>query len=166
MEYNELIKSPNIKCLDGLPKEAKLFIIMCYHKDSEIVNKYKDKLEDRWGAAKQKTGFSGLPGELYVEISEFLIYQNNILWQQYCSCQTLFFEQQKLIMKPLNDSNDDDTNLKAVTLKAKCVNECDSLIEKLDSYLNKIFDKDKNLISHVKAKPIRPENVSELLSVD
>ena len=165
-DYNQQLKYPTHPSLDGLDELAKKFIVMCYHKDSDIVMAYKDKLEERWSVAKQKTGFKGEAELLYSNIADFLQSQNNTLWQQYCSCQSLFQEYQKLIIKPLDNTTDDDKLIKSATLKSKLVLDSDILIDKMASYLDKIFEKDKKLIEYQKRKPITPENVIKMLSVD
>lgn len=159
--YSELLTNPHTPALNGLEDTtAKLFIIMCYHKDSEVVYLNKDKIESRWLAAKAQCGYPGGVEELTEYISNFLIAQNEPVWQQYVSCQTLFNEYQRLIIKPLKDDNDDDKNLKAATLKTKLVDDCDKLIERLSTYLDKIFEKDKSIIEHVKKKRITVESIA------
>lgn len=159
--YSELIENPSDdSLLSIIDKKARLFIICAYHKDSEIVYVSKDNIHNRWELAKEKSGYNGDLSELTEAISLFLVAQNEPVWQQYVSCQTLFNEYQKLIIKPLADSNDDDKNLKAATLKSKLVEDCDSLIERLSTYLDKIFDKDKSIIEHVKKKRITVESIA------
>lgn len=159
--YSELVDCPSDESLLSVDdKSARLFIICAYHKDSDIVYVSKDNIESRWELARTKSGYTGEISELTEAISTFLVAQNEPIWQQYVSCQTLFNEYQKLIIKPLADANDDDKNLKAATLKSKLVEDCDSLIERLSTYLDKVFDKDKSIIEHVKKKRITVESMA------
>lgn len=163
-EYKQLMQKLDLPILEGLSESQKKFIIMCYHKDSDLVSKHKDKLKDKWIEAKKLTGFKGEASELYEHISKFLIYQNDSVWQQLCSCQSTFNEYQEIILKPLQQSADDDKLLKAASLKSKLIDDCDKLIDKIDSYLSKVFEKDKSLINIVKTKPISPENISNFIT--
>jgi hypothetical protein len=162
--YKELLTKLDLPILNGLNESQKKFIIMCYHKDSDLVSKYKDKLKDKWVEAKAKTGYKGEASDLYEYISKFLISQNDAVWQQLCSCQSTFNEYQEIILKPLQQSADDDKLLKAASLKSKLIDDCDKLIDKIDSYLSKVFEKDKSLINIVKTKPISPENISTFIT--
>ena len=75
-----------------------------------------------------------------------------------------FNEYQEIIIKPLKQEADDDKLLKAAQLKSKLIEDSDKILEKIEVYLNKIFDKDKGVIDFVKTKPITPESISEMFN--
>jgi len=99
---------------------------------------------------------------VYEMIFAYLKEQNIMEWMQLKSTEESFFENQKLIIKPIDiDSGDKEKDiLAAATTKEKLSDISDKYLDKMKKYEKAIFGDHKDVQEEVK-KPVRPETMSK-----
>lgn len=118
-----------------------------HHQTDEFSKKVKDMFE-----LKDRT--------IYEMIFAYLREQNIMEWMLLKTTEQAFYENQKLIIKPIDvDSGDKEKDiLGAATTKEKLSDISDKYLEKMHKYEKLIFGDNKDVQEEVK-KPVRPETM-------
>lgn len=94
-------------------------------------------------------------------IDEFLKFQNSRIWSMIVSNEEVFYEyQSKLILK--TEADHDKDMLQALQIKSKIMNDMDVINQRLESYYDKLYQGDGELIEKVQIKNISPEEIASL----
>jgi hypothetical protein len=94
-------------------------------------------------------------------IDEFLKFQNHRVWSMIVSNEEVFYEYQSKLLIKTEEDRDKDL-LQALQIKSKIMSDMDTINERLESYYDKLYQGDTELIAHVQLKNISPEEIAEL----
>ena len=92
-------------------------------------------------------------------ISSFLKYQNHKSWALLVSNEEVLWQYQQELLNPITDFRQDKEKLQALEIKSKLMNECDSIIKRIEGYEEKIYGDDKKLKDAMK-NVTSPENIA------
>jgi hypothetical protein len=94
-------------------------------------------------------------------IDEFLKYQNSRIWSMIVSNEEVFYEyQSKLLIK--TEADHDKDMLQALQIKSKIMSDMDTINQRLDSYYDRMYQGDGELMEQVQIKNISPEEIADL----
>lgn len=94
-------------------------------------------------------------------IDEFLKFQNHRVWSMIVSNEEVFYEYQSKLLIKTEEDRDKDL-LQALQIKSKIMSDMDVINDRLESYYDKLYQGDSELIAHVQLKNISPEEIAEL----
>ena len=92
-------------------------------------------------------------------ISSFLKFQNHKTWAMLLSNEEVLWQYQQELLRPITDFRQDKEKLQALDIKSKLMNECDSMIKRIEGYENKIYGDDNKLKEEMK-NATSPENIA------
>lgn len=150
------------------------YILLLYQfNDNQFLKTYRENITDRREKAMEKVGFkpedkmSVLMGndELHnTNVLSFVRFLNSKTWMLISALEQRFVEAVELIMKPLVNLDEKSKDLlSSAQLKSRLSDDCDSMLEKLDSYYKTLFGDDVDT-AKVLNKKVTSENVFEMLS--
>jgi len=177
MEFNPVAKKLDEKVLSIIKcKEEKLarYILLMYDKNSPVTAAYQS-LKQRKEVAASIAGYDidkedmspifefkngDNPDETLIEcISNFLRYQNNLLWCLIVSQEQAFHEFTSRVMSPVTGDKDKDI-LSAINIKNSIMSSQDDIITRLDKYYRQLSGGDDMLESNIKTKKrFTPETI-------
>jgi hypothetical protein len=181
-DYSKMEFDPTVKKLDGRVKaiigcdneRILRYILLMYDKNSPIPAAYQS-LQQRKEMAASIAGYDLMKDnvaplfefkkdeesydELIGWISNYLRYQNNLLWCLIVSQEQAFHEFTSRVMMPVTGDKDKDI-LSAVNIKNSIMSSQDDIITRLDKYYRQLSGGDEVLETQIKSrKRFTPETV-------
>lgn len=148
------------------------YIELAFNPNSTLVQEYRDDaVKIRTNALKMadlpfsEKIINGQDKALNEQIVDYLISLNNPLWSLIVSNLTVLLEYQYILAQPIDLKGGDKDILIAAEKKDKILESCQKISERLKTYMDKFFDKDKDLHDEG-AINIRPENMMRYLKKD
>ena len=147
------------------------YIIYMYDKNTPMRELYQE-LQERKIECALLSGYSEKKDKTILEelynltdkracelISSFLKYQNHKSWALLVSNEEVLWQYQQELKNPKTDFRQDKEKLEALEIKSKLMNECDSIIKRIEGYEEKIYGDDKKLKDAMK-NVTSPENIA------
>tara|TARA_R100001463_G_scaffold28672_3_gene65641 strand:- start:9439 stop:10071 length:633 start_codon:yes stop_codon:yes gene_type:complete len=147
------------------------YIIYMYDKNTPMRELYQE-LQERKVECALLSGYSEKKDKTILEelynltdkracelISSFLKYQNHKSWALLVSNEEVLWQYQQELLNPITDFRQDKEKLQALEIKSKLMNECDSIIKRIEGYEEKIYGDDKKLKDAMK-NITSPENIA------
>jgi len=147
------------------------YIIYMYDKNSPMREMYQE-LEERKMECALLSGYKeSINKKILIElfnltdkracklISSFLKFQNHKTWAMLLSNEEVLWQYQQELLRPITDFRQDKEKLQALDIKSKLMNECDSMIKRIEGYENKMYGDDKKLKEAMK-NVTSPENIA------
>ena len=147
------------------------YIIYMYDKNTPMRELYQE-LQERKVECALLSGYSEKKDKTTLEelynltdkracelISSFLKYQNHKSWALLVSNEEVLWQYQQELLNPITDFRQDKEKLQALEIKSKLMNECDSIIKRIEGYEEKIYGDDKKLKDAMK-NVTSPENIA------
>ena len=147
------------------------YIIYMYDKNTPMRELYQE-LQERKIECALLSGYSEKKDKTILEelynltdkracelISSFLKYQNHKSWALLVSNEEVLWQYQQELLNPITDFRQDKEKLQALEIKSKLMNECDSIIKRIEGYEEKIYGDDKKLKDAMK-NVTSPENIA------
>ena len=140
------------------------------------LSEYPDKDPKRRDASERREEVMGLADERVLEmVVEYLKIQNNRLWMLYLSCCQYFISLNRKIMDNIGDSQkrtnkegeeinievDEDKILRSYNLKTQCAKDADDLLKKIESYEQRLFGGDEDLLEKAESMRVSPEKIAD-----
>lgn len=189
MEFNPLIKK---KLADVYPKLTQIigqcedkmarYVLLMYDLNSPLKSHYPELDKRKQFAAnlsgydkgnleslfdfRVKVGDDYEPNEVLLDIiTNYLKYQNNMVWYMIVSNEQAFYEYNRRVMMPVDGVRDKDI-LQAVEIKTKIMQSMDDIFNRLQRYTKELSGGDdvlNDLIS--KKRRVRPEDFANITNV-
>lgn len=147
------------------------YIIYMYDKNSPMREMYQE-LEERKLECAMLSGYKELKDKKILKelfnltdkracflISSFLKFQNHKTWAMLVSNEEVLWQYQQELLSPITDFRQDKEKLQALDIKSKLMNECDSMIKRIEGYEDKIYGDDDKLRNAIK-NITSPENIA------
>lgn len=72
-------------------------------------------------------------------INSYLKFQSSKVWAVLTANEEVLWQYQQELLTPIKDFKNDKDKLQALDMKSKLMNECDSIIRRIESYEEKLF---------------------------
>lgn len=122
------------------------YIVLMYDQKSPYRSKITD-LKERKAECRERSGLETDPDEeisregsvMVSWISSFLRFQNSKVWAALIANEEVLWQYQQELLLPITIYKDDKSKLQALEIKSKLMQECDSILKRIDAYEEKIF---------------------------
>ena len=150
----DLHKNPLVKQIFGevSPEDIPMlkYIALLYDMKSPLRLKIPDIVERKEECAEMsdiKEGkleiFDLSNDKLLGYINVYLRYQSSKVWAILAANEEVLWQYQQELLTPIKDFKNDKDKLQALEIKTKLMQECDSIIKRIESYEEKIFGDNK-----------------------
>lgn len=167
---------PNLLDIDGFKiasdKQIRYILLLYQFEDNDFIKTYRDDIIERRRKASEVVGFKVADLEEIINgrnefhnklVINFASYLNNKVWMLIISLEQRFIEAIELTMKPLATLDEKSKDLlSSAQLKSKLSDDCDEMIQKLDSYYKQLFYDDKAIVKSINRR-VTSENVLDIL---
>jgi hypothetical protein len=154
----------------AMANEVIRYVLYMYDKNSPLREMFPD-LKKRKSEAALLAGLSGgarmkkvfdMKDEGVLDmIDEFVRHQNNRIWALIVSNEETFYEYQSSLIRNVTADKDMDT-LKALQIKSKLMDDCDTINARLEAYYRKLYGDNEELLAIVsKRQRITPEMIAK-----
>jgi hypothetical protein len=97
---------------------------------------------------------------ILVYINAYLKHQSSKIWAVMTANEEVLWQYQQELLTPIVNYKNDKDKLQALEIKTKLMQECDSIIKRIDAYEEKIFgdnaDKKKDILN------LTPESIANV----
>jgi DUF1680 family protein len=147
---NNIEKHPTVKQIFGKVTKPDvpliLYVAYLYDKNTPLRLKVPDIAERKKEAAElaglkgnKENIFSLKDEKLVGYVNTYLKYQSSKIWAAMVANEEVLYEYQQELLSPITGFKNDKDKLQALDIKSRLMNECDSIIKRLDAYEDKLF---------------------------
>jgi hypothetical protein len=98
--------------------------------------------------------------QLQVLAIEFLKDQNDMYWSMIVSNEQTFYEYQKALLSEVTLFTTERDKLSALQIKAKLMDDCDTIAERVDTYYHRVFGEGDVNTKAKQKRSFTPENIA------
>tara|TARA_R110002020_G_scaffold29055_4_gene91940 strand:- start:697 stop:1296 length:600 start_codon:yes stop_codon:yes gene_type:complete len=154
----------------SMRNEVIRYIIYMYDEHSPL----RDMFPDLNKRKRESAHLAGLSGDVRIKkilsmkddsvlnmIDDFVRFQNNRIWALIVSNEETFYEYQSSLIRTVSADKDMDI-LRALQIKSKLMDDCDTINARLESYYSKLYGDNKELLELLsKRRGVTPEMMAK-----
>jgi hypothetical protein len=157
---SNLAKNPIIKQVFGNPPSSDIpiliYVALIYDQKSPLRLKISN-IQERKEEAAEMAGIKGDASYIFdlrdnnilTYINSYLRHQSSKVWSVLAANEEVLWQYQQELLTPIKDFKNDKDKLQALEIKTKLMQECDSIIKRIDAYEDKLFGDTKEKKSEI-----------------